>query len=471
MPPFWLRAQAASALSLCESQTRNLIIVQLEGGNDATNTVIPVSGGLRPSYDALRPSLGIAPGELMPTLLGADPGQPAATLALHPHMVGLKRLHDQGNLVTLLGTHYANGSLSHFTSERIWYSARLDARNTVAQGWMGGSIENLCAGQPAAVLALDVQREPTPLFAGTSKLLAIQSLDSLRFPVLDVFFNDPVTSAEYRSLWDLGQQGAQMGTNPFSQAISAAIVPGVNLIDSFQAVDLTLARNLNDLVDGTTTASGGFGVDGPLPSSLAEQLRLIFGIMQGGPPGTPLGPRIFRAHIGSFDTHSFQGVHRSLTTEANLSQKRADGFLGERHGELLHVVDQSISAFWQDCVDAGLASQTCVMTFSEFSRRIIENSSGSRAGTDHGTLGHMFVVGPSSAQAAPGGPVLQGGVFGTQPDIANLNDDGNPPFDPLTSIDFRNVYAEIMTRWLAIPAASTQAILSGFAPTPVNFLL
>ncbi len=462
LPPIWFTPRMAKALEACE-QGRNLVIIQLEGGNDGTNTVIPMSGGFRPIYDSLRPVLGIAPADLAPVVLGADPLDPSATLALHPHMTGLARLHGTGNLATLLGTHYEDGSLSHFTSERIWYTGQPDNPSS-GDGWMGQALGHLCSGQLGAVPGLDIESELTPLFRGPGQVLAIRSLDDIKFPVINAL--DPQEELEYQAAFEIAYARSVADGTRFTDEFAAATLAGVDRIDAFQSVDLSLGRNLDDLLTGSSNGSGGFGADGPLFSRFVERLRLVFGVMMGGPPGTPLGPRVFRVGLGGFDTHSSQGRHLSLS-DSSIAAKRANGFTGERHGELLHEVDQGIAAFWQDCVEAGISNDTMIMTFSEFGRRIGENTADNTAGTDHGTLAPMFVVGPSTSETT--GTAVQGGLFGTYPDMNDLDGDGNYKFVASSSIDFRRMYGELMVRWLGIDVPTTESILN-FPDSPIGFI-
>jgi uncharacterized protein (DUF1501 family) len=476
LPTVWLRAGAANALELCEIQGRNLVIVQLEGGNDATNMVIPTSGAYRGIYEAARPLLGIDEVHLAATALGSDPGGSGSDLSLHPLMPALKSLHDSGNLATILGAHYADGSDSHFSSERVWYMGNPNDRNGSGNGWMAGVLEKVCGatlpGNIPALPAADLERELTPLFKGSDKVVSIESLENLGFPVLPIF--DSQQADLFRAIWSYAQETALADSNPFPRAIAGSVLPIFERLEQFQLIDLSQGRNLNDLINGTSLGTGGFGAGGRLrtPTNLAQQMRQVFAILRGGPPGVPLGPRIFRVHISDFDSHSNQGRFIPLASKS-IAARRQDSFSQERHSRLLYSVDQTIGAFWQDCVDAGIADRTAVMVFSEFSRRVTENTTDpSSAGTDHGTLGHMFFVGPNASQVAAGQSCVQGGLHGPYPDLTDLTDDqgGNYKFFSGQSVDFRDVYAEIMTSWLDVSSSDTQEILSDYAASPLGFV-
>src|SRR5581483_1929465 len=120
--------------------------------------------------------------------------------------------------------------------------------------------------------------------------------------------------------------------------------------------------------------------------------------------------------IGGFDTHSNQGT---------------------RHPDLMDKLSRALDAFYQDTVDVGISGQVLTLTSSEFGRRVAENGGPSNAGTDHGAASVLFALG--------GG--VQGGIYGTLPDLTDLDDKGNLKFHT----DFRQVYATVIDKWLGSP--------------------
>ncbi|HUI26693.1 MAG TPA: DUF1501 domain-containing protein [Candidatus Kryptonia bacterium] len=473
-PSIWWRTRQAQALTPCESGV-NLVIVQLEGGNDGINTVIPMTdgtGGSRTVYEAMRPAIGIDVGNpslsnLTPTQVGNDPLH-NGELALHPHMLGLKSLYDSGNLAVLLGVHYPNPNLSHFESEDIWYHAD-PARTGVASGWMGRTLDQLCSGQPSAVPAVDTDSQLTPLFYGGTSVMAFDSLSDLVFPVSDDF--DATDAANYRNVFDQIYAAAGGSAAAFVQLIGDTGAAAAGKIDAYATANESTAKNLNDLIHGTANGSGGFGGNGRDNFSLATSLRTVFALMKGQQPGNlALGCRVFRVAIGGFDTHSQQGIHAPLST-TSLAQKVATGFPGEYHGHLLYHLDRAISAFWRDCVDDGnLYKNTVIMTFSEFGRRIEENGSGTgdyTAGTDHGSSAPMFVVGPKAGQSA-GPSHLVGDMYGAYSELDHPDSDGNP----VLQLDFRHMYGELISKWFGLSPAATNTIIgNGFTYAPPGFLV
>src|SRR5215470_671299 len=129
---------------------RYLVVLYLQGGNDGLNTVIPVSGALRPAYDAARTAgkggLNITPAQLGATLLGNDPGS-GTSLALHPGLTGFKQLWDAGELAVIQGCGYPNYSLSHDESKVIWQTANpLGVNPYTGTGWLGRHLAQYYTG-------------------------------------------------------------------------------------------------------------------------------------------------------------------------------------------------------------------------------------------------------------------------------------------------------------------------------------
>src|SRR6185369_2517345 len=116
-----------------------LVVIQLEGGNDGLNTVVPIndvgSFPQRMLYDTARPTIGIPVPNLLATEIDADPSK-NNRLALHPAMTDMKALYDAGKVAVVLGVGYPGQSLSHFRSEDIWFGAD-PVSPTFPSGWLG----------------------------------------------------------------------------------------------------------------------------------------------------------------------------------------------------------------------------------------------------------------------------------------------------------------------------------------------
>ncbi|MBI3785714.1 MAG: DUF1501 domain-containing protein [Deltaproteobacteria bacterium] len=468
LPNIWLRARQASALEVCE-QGVNLVLIQLDGGNDGLNMVVPFTDGTgqnRSVYQAARPYIAVPQSELGLTQIGNDPlhnGQ----LALHPHMDALKGLYSSGNLAVVLSVQYNNPSLSHDVSKSIWY--RADPPLTGAgSGWIGRTLDSLCTSQPLAVPAVDANSQLSPLFYGNTSVLAFGSIGSLNFPTSH--FLSSAERTEYKGHFTNIYSAALNNGPNFLAPLGSAGYAAASKIDDYKTISQAQSLHLNDLIGGTTSGGGQFAVPGVRQSySLANQLRMIFGLMRGKQPGNvPLGCRIFRASIGGFDSHGNQGNHVPLTTKT-LAQKVTEGFQGEYHGQLMHRLDKAIGAFWQDLVDQNMHGNTVLMTFTEFGRRIDENGThDTDSGTDHGTASPMFVIGPTAAQSTAAAH-LGGGIHSAHAELDHPNNDGNMVYQ----LDFRHVYGDILNKWLGVPLSTTNSFLGagGFTYSPQGILV
>src|SRR5262249_6268331 len=157
---------------------------------------------------------------------------------------------------------------------------------------------------------------------------------------------------------------------------------------------------------------------------LANRLKLCAQLVDAG-----LGARVFYVSIDGFDTHANQGGPQGA------------------HANLLSEVSSAITAFYKDLAARGHKDRLLVMTFSEFGRRAQEDGS---KGTDHGSGAPMFLVGGK----------VKPGLVGAPPSLEKLQD-GNLSF----GIDFRQVYAAILEKWLGV--ASKDVVGSGFKPAEV----
>ena len=393
-----------------------VVIIQLQGGNDGLNTLIPIDDAVtvqqRTLYEAARPNLRIAPTELFATEIDADPVK-GNRLALHPAMTDLRALYDLGKLAVVAGVGYPNPNLSHFESEDIWFSGDAGLA-TPNSGWFGRYLES--SFTPTDLVAIDIDNTMCPLFlAQNANILTVQGLSAFNLPSPDLAANEALVEAMYEIEAD------SMETSGVQLALGAAGKVLLGQMDDYAAVSTNWSSHLD-----------------PLPSGLARRLKQIASILRydAQNPSTPLGARFFHVRIGGFDTHTQQG-----TAAGN-------------QATLLESVAQAMKAFYDDTVDLGAASRCLTMTFSEFGRRVAENGNAGNAGTDHGAASVLFVAGE---------PVT-GGVYGTLPALNDL-DSGNLK----SNVDFRQVYATIIDKWLATPGAHVP-LLPDSPYTTLSFL-
>jgi uncharacterized protein (DUF1501 family) len=384
-----------SDLALAQgSRVRNLVVLYLSGGNDSLSMVVPFQD---PFYAQRRPNIQI-PGTSV-LQIGADSSKVA--LGLHPRLTGLKQIWDQGRLAIIQRTGYQNQSRSHFQGTDIWSTA--DPANSSGLGWVGRYLDSLPSPVDPLVGWNTTRDLPHVLQSGHVAVPAIPS------PATYSFLS-PNNAAEAQA-----ERNTALRINshvPVDQP-SLAFVYG-----SAQAAMATLDRV-------ATVASYAGTANYPANNSFAQALKAVAGAMVRG-----IGTRIFYVTTGGFDTHS--------------QQNPANG----TYANLMTTLNDGLFAFYTDLNNQGLLTDTLVLSFSEFGRRISENGSN---GTDHGAASAMLAIGGR----------VNGGLYGTAP---NLNfDPGNPTLENNTAdvhfeTDFRSVYAQVIEQWLG---ADSRAILNG----------
>lgn len=386
-----------------------LVTVRLYGGNDGLNTVIPVTGANRPLYQTARPSLGIATADLAATEVGQDAN--GDTYALHPDTQnGLWALFNAGKLAILPGVGYPNQSLSHFSSEAIWF--RADPVGASGRGWLGTYLDSL--GVPATdVPAVDVEGGYlSPLLRTTmASVLALADLPCFVFP----------TDPNYSPGDDAAKRSA---FSDIYLARSTAPDPAGRIGTVGYATSLK-----TDAYPHTAVTAPELDA---IPGSLGQDLKTVLTLIQAN-----VGARIFHVGIDGFDTHSNQGGK------------------GGFQGQLLSRLGDTIKAFL-DSLDAPTRAKTVVWTFSEFGRRIDENGYGGNAGTDHGSVAPMFVAGD---------PVAQAKIWGAYPDLNNQDANGNFNFEETgtgagRTIDFRDYFGTLLA-WLGVADPTTMLPTTG----------
>jgi uncharacterized protein (DUF1501 family) len=330
MPAFVSKmAFAAPAENSKVSNDNILVIVQLSGGNDGLNTIVPV--GADPYYKA-RPQLALKDGLHKLT----------DKFALNPGMLAMKKMYDDGKVAIVQGCGYPKPNRSHFESMAIWQSA--DPVNAGRNGgWIGHYLDHLRRGSPADVMqAINIGSE-TPQALVTEGLPApsIQSIED--FSVRVVGTADNVGATERELITKLNQARA---TTPSLEFLTRQ------------------ATNAIVSADEVHKLTAGYKPDAEYPNGLGQRLKLIAQIITAN-----FGTKVFYCEAGGFDTHASQA---------------------QQHERILKDVSDSIAAFTKDMEAKGLGDKVTVMCFSEFGRRVNQNDSN---GTDHGAAGPMFIIG------------------------------------------------------------------------------
>lgn len=316
-------------------EDRVLVIVQLAGGNDGLNTVIPY--GDRAYYN-LRPSIGIAePGRGDQAALQLDAGQ---GLGLHPNMAAFKSLIDDGVASVIQGVGYPNPNRSHFASTDIWETARLDGKGN---GWIGRYFDCTCNGTPMPEGAVAIGRTaPLAMMGSVQKPVSFESAELFRW---------------------IGEDLHPALEDPY-QALNRAGVVGDAKDDSQAAFLMRTALDAQVSSDRIRAAVAKTPLVSYPQTNLARQLRTVAAMVRDGMP-----TRVYYVSLSGFDTHAGQPG---------------------THGNLLRQLAEALQAFQRDLKAQGNSGRVLTMVFSEFGRRARQNAS---QGTDHGTAAPMFLVG------------------------------------------------------------------------------
>jgi len=330
--PTVMEASPDSQTLLTNASNKTLLVIQLAGGNDGINTVVPYA---QPAYYQARPTLALQPSEIL---------QIDGDVGLHPSMGGLMSLFKSNNAAILQGVGYANPNRSHFESTIIWESASTDS--SLAGGWLGRYLDSATRADPKTTAVNVGGLLPLTLTGWSARGLSIDSLDRFRV------YPTPTaqTDTQDEDTIKLMNEVACTACQEYSSLVSAMMQAG---LDATAASD-TIAQAASNYKTNANYPKDDFG----------NRMKLAAQII-----GSNLNPKIVYVQLGGFDTHSDQKGQ-----QAALLQDLSDG----------------IAAFYQDMSDQGRANDTLIMTFSEFGRRVQEN--GNR-GTDHGTAEPLFVVG------------------------------------------------------------------------------
>ncbi len=333
VPAVFAKATAAAKAEASAGTTRTLIVVQLAGGADGLNTVVPYADG---RYRDLRPALAIPEAEVL--RLDERTG-------LNPALSGIKTLYDEGKVAIVQGVGYPNPSFSHFKAMDIWQTA--DPEGKAREGWLGSYFDSLTDVDGHPLTGLSAGRSLPPAFrAQTTTVPSVGSLDTFALQA-------PAAVA--------GKREASL----------------VQLYDAYKPENTPYAALLDNTVDAALSSSrmlnaahAAYKPAVTYPeSSLASGLRLLAELIDAGEGSGPTPLRVGHVTLGGFDTHTQQAGE--LTP-------------------LLTGLSDALTAFWRDIEAHGHGDDVAVMTWSEFGRRVPENG---QAGTDHGSATPMFLLG------------------------------------------------------------------------------
>ncbi len=311
---------------------RILVVLQLSGGNDMLNTLVPYGD---PLYRDNRPAVRIEEDQVLP--LDDYRG-------FNPKLAPIKDLYDKGKVAVIQGTGYPNPNRSHFRSMDIWHTC--EPEKTGTEGWLGRTIKEIDPEAENVLTGVNFGR-------GLPRALALPGV-----PVASVG-----NLETYGVLTGIPGDQREEALEVFSSIYSPMI--GRNMVMDYLSqtgVDALKGADILNKVPETYSSTVEYG-----SNSIAQYMRNIAQVHLAG-----LGTRILytTAPFNSFDTHA--------------------GQLGA-HEKLLADVSNAVGDFYQDLEEHNATEDVLVLLFTEFGRRVHDNGSG----TDHGSGGMSFIIGDS----------------------------------------------------------------------------
>lgn len=397
--PSWLEA---AALANGGPEDNILVVVQIRGGWDALN-ILPEIG--HANYVAARPTLALPSSAVLQLQTGAKH-------FWHPSMAPFKAMFDNGDLATIENVGYPNPNLSHFTSEKKWYSADASAgSNAGGDGWLSNYLKK---GYPGSfqIPAIDIENRLNGSFLG-SRVPVFTRITDYKFQFDPNFYARVDDTVQLNTLLD-------------NCAVSRAGASDGMMFVADSTVDAIHDSALLQSVGSSYTPKATY------PNSrFASTMQIAARYITGG-----LKTQVYYTSTGGFDHHANEVVPGSPAT-GDFADKIQD-------------VTGTIKAFIDDIKAYGKGKKVVVMVFSEFARRLGENGA---VGTDHGHGGLAFLAGEP----------VKGGRYGTPPDLSKATTPYDRywiPYDS-NSTDFRSMYATVIQNWFGINHAT---ILGGTFP-------
>ena len=380
----------------CDFSNRKIVLIDLAGGNDGLNTLIPLN--VYSDYVNMRPTIHVPSSAALhlshvdSTLLGTN-----QDLALHPTLSGLYNMFDQNQLRIIQSVGYPSANKSHFASVDI-YNTGNDGNNWnngQNSGWIGRFIENhyndlLPTNYP---MGIQIGSRNTSLgFHGENEhglAINLSGQDSENFySVLSGL------SGEYPSEFPDSHYGTELqyivDTDAFSNVYAQSISNSFNNGSNFS------------------------GSDYP-DTDLANQLKTVARLIRGG-----IQTKVYLVRLGGFDTHS--------------NQVQAQGDLQGKHYNLLDELSTAIEAFMRDVNSDNIGEDIVGITISEFGRKAQENGS---LGTDHGEVAPVFVFGKP----------VESGISGVNVDFSEATQGNNFQIQTV-QYDYRQTLATLMQDFL-----------------------
>ena len=390
---------SAYAASPQANARRRLVVIDMGGGNDGLNMVVPRTGTNRALYESVRPTLSLPPSSLLP--LDEFGGLDDGSMGLHDALSTVHQMYRDGRVSVVQGVDYQNHSYSHFTSNDIWQAGNPD--NHGDAGWIGRHLDRVGVTD-GELRAVGIGGELAHALRGRVRSgCQVNSLAATHF-------SGKVTPLSLARQEVFGRFAEHRVSEPTRHAYGA-MCAGVVELD-------TMTR----------------GLVAPAPGGLANEFMTARTLL-----AADLGVEVVFITTKGYDNHANQlNLHAARLTE--LDQAIEAFYFGTKGG--VAVTDAAGVAIGP--LPPHLADRTMVMTFSEFGRRIGENASG----TDHGAAAPMLFVGPTPPAPGSGQPVLVPGLHADHPPMGSVT----LPADNLgMTTDVRSVYQAVLRHWINDP--------------------
>ncbi|HZH99929.1 MAG TPA: DUF1501 domain-containing protein [Flavisolibacter sp.] len=382
MVPKFLKAFEGKAL--VPPGNKVVVILQLSGGNDGLNTIIPVRNDI---YYKSRPRIGITKSKAIS--LTDEAG-------IHPALTAFADAYHDGSLSILNNVGYPNPDRSHFRSMDIWHTAS-QSNEYLNSGWLGRYLDAQCNGCSKPTQALELDDVLSLALKGDqSKGLAFKDPKRLFGTSNERFFKE--VSKHHPGDHHHDEQPVEYLYKTMAETMSSA-----DYIFKQSRLHPTAANYPK--------------------TELGTNLKTIASLIY-----SEINTKVYYVSLGSFDTHINQ----------EMQQQR-----------LFREMNDAVAAFTKDLKANNRFNDVLFFTFSEFGRRVSQNASG---GTDHGTANNMMFL---------SGGLKEKGILNAMPDLSDL-DEGDLKYN----VDFKNVYATVLEKWLNTDA---QKIL-GKAYSPLHFI-
>ena len=313
------------------SKDRVLSVLQLSGGNDALNTIIPYGD---PLYKDNRPDVGVSDDQVLPI---------DDHIGFHPSMKAMKELYDQGKVAVILGVGYANPNRSHFRSMDIWHTCESEKNGT--EGWLGRVMRDLDPNAENVLTGVNLGR-------GLPRALALSGVPVASVGNLETY--GVLTGIS-------GQEQRDRALDVYARMYSPAVGLGM-VADYVSQTGMDALKGADILQTAPQKYSSTVEyASGTVPQYMKNMAQVHL---------AELGTRVLytTAVYNAFDTHATQ-----LSSHARLWQETS----------------QAIGDFYADLKEHNASENVALLVFSEFGRRVHDNGSG----TDHGSGSHAFVIG------------------------------------------------------------------------------